>query len=879
MKVGDLFAVLHLDRKAFTKGLAVAKGEAGGFGKVFAKAAAGASLAIAAIGAVAINMAADFQKAMANVQTLIGKGSVADARIKELSSAVKDMSMETGKSLDDLSGGLYEIIGTFGDSADAVGLLEVSARAGAAGMSTTQDAVRLLAALTKSYGDTSVEAAQHSADLAFQTANLGVTTFPEMAQAMGRVIPTAAALKISQEELFAVLATLTGVTGGTDEVVTQLRGAMTAMLKPSREMKKALAELGYTGVSAGQDIVSEHGLVGAIQLLDTTNAKADLGVSKLYRNTNTLNAVLALTGGQAETFAQKFAAMNDVAGVTNQAFEIQQATVTAMGERVAAAIGVMMVNLGEKLLPMVQTVLNWILDNWPAIAGTFDTVATVIGKSIELVVGIIGRLIEVIDFVKPVIIGAAIAVTAAMLPALASMAASAVATGIAMAFAFAIPTAVILAIIAAVVAASAAINYFAMDFGDMGDRIHNIADKAKVDFNDVKEWIRDRMSETGESFEEASAQAELHFGVMTDAAKALANDGAESFDHFNAAQKGVGTASEEMVAKNKKSLEDMGMNVEDFEAQTGLDLDDVGVSLDDLGIDFEDMAGDVGAATEEADAEVKTFVQSMLETLQAAEDPVRAAGEAASAAWLDPIKTATEISALEAEMGSKELRDKLHSEDANIVRDAQLRTSEITAELIKLKNEQATQGDEMAQIASTRSLLTSQFMKDGLASKDQEIQLTFKNWKETLEGRIRDMERAARNARIGDELAAAISSRSAAALQAARDMASQIKGVFPSSEPKDPKSPFRGITRGWGIGDVLAEGFGRSLASHDFAGLFRGSMTPVAATASAGARSSGGEHAAAGGGDRNYNIYGLHEEDVTRAIVRAERRLAVEWDI
>lgn len=126
---------------------------------------------------------------MANVQTLLGRGSEVDKRIIELGDSVKGLSMTTGKSLDDLSGGLYEVIGTFGDTSNAMGLLEVAAKAGSASMATTQESVKLLALVTKAYGDTSTEAAQRTADLAFQAANLGVTTFPEMAQSMGRAVP------------------------------------------------------------------------------------------------------------------------------------------------------------------------------------------------------------------------------------------------------------------------------------------------------------------------------------------------------------------------------------------------------------------------------------------------------------------------------------------------------------------------------------------------------------------------------------------------------------------------------------------------------------------------------------------------------------------
>lgn len=405
LKVGELYGLLKLDKSNFDKGLKSSGLSFNKFKGLIIAGAASAALAIVGIGGAAAKLAVDFEKSMANVQTLIGKGSEADARIKELGASVKDMSVETGKSLEDLSGGLYTLIGTLGDTADSTAWLELAAKSGAAGLATTEEAISLLTAVTKSYGDTSVEAGQKVADLAFQAANLGVTTFPEMAAAMGRVIPMAAALKVSQEELFAVMATLTGVTGSTDEVVTQLRGGMTAFLKPSKEMQKALKELGYTGVNAGQDLVKKEGLVGAIQAVEGSATATEKGIAKLFRNTNTLNAVMALTGGSAASFEKNLKAMGDAAGSTAQAFEIQQKTVAASMDRVGAAFNVVLVNLGEKFLPVLADLLDWVSAHMPEIAAIIDGVFAFIGESIDFFVkNVLPVLIAGFEFVSETIV-------------------------------------------------------------------------------------------------------------------------------------------------------------------------------------------------------------------------------------------------------------------------------------------------------------------------------------------------------------------------------------------------------------------------------------------------------------------------------------------
>lgn len=197
----------------------------------------GLTLPIIAVGTAAIVTSTKLNESMANVATLIPG---ATDRVVELKGEVQNLAIATGKSTEDISGGLYEVISTFGDTADTVKYLEINARAAAAGLADTKEALALTSAVTKGYGDTSAEAVQHAADLAFQAVNLGQTTFPELAESIGKVVPIAAALGVSQEELFAKMATLTGVTGGAAEVSTQLRAVYQAILKPTGEMAIAL---------------------------------------------------------------------------------------------------------------------------------------------------------------------------------------------------------------------------------------------------------------------------------------------------------------------------------------------------------------------------------------------------------------------------------------------------------------------------------------------------------------------------------------------------------------------------------------------------------------------------------------------------------------
>lgn len=352
-----------------------------------AAAAAGAAAALA-LGTIAAKAAVKFEKEMANVSTLLD-GDV-KKRISELGENVKQLAKDTGTSTSLLTDGLYQVVSAFGDSAASMGILETASKGAAAGNATVTDSVNLLAAVTKGYGDTSEEAALKASDLAFLTVKLGQTSFPELASSMGKVIPLAATMKVSQEELFGAMATLTGVTGGTAEVTTQLRGAIQGFMQPSKQMADVLKKLGYEN---GQVALESEGLGGILNSLKDAVGGNEIAFAGLFGSVEAKSAVLALTGAQAENFAEKVKAMGDAAGSTEEAFVRQQATVSAMWAKIKVSADVLFISLGEKLLPVLSTLLGFVLANLPAMEATFDKVFSAISAVISVLADGIGILI------------------------------------------------------------------------------------------------------------------------------------------------------------------------------------------------------------------------------------------------------------------------------------------------------------------------------------------------------------------------------------------------------------------------------------------------------------------------------------------------------
>lgn len=317
-----------------------------------------AALALGAIAAAAAvkkltDSATELNVELANIGTLI-PGNI--GRLNELKETVNNMSVEMNRDAVDLAQGSYQLVSALGDTADTVDILKLSAKAATAGISTTTEAINLLTAVTKGYGDTSKESFQHVADLAFTTVRLGQTTFPELAQSMRRVIPVAAAMNVEQEELFAAYATLTGVTGDATLVSTQLFSILNGLIKPTDALKAAVKKLGYQNT---ETLITEKGLVGGLREVIATTDGTKEALGELFRNARGLPGLFALIGGQAEVFDQKFASMRDTTEALNIAFNEQVAGINKYAVeiektgRVATNAGR---NLGDSFLPALGNI-------------------------------------------------------------------------------------------------------------------------------------------------------------------------------------------------------------------------------------------------------------------------------------------------------------------------------------------------------------------------------------------------------------------------------------------------------------------------------------------------------------------------------------------
>ena len=202
-----------------------------------------------------------FTKSMKAANTMAGKDA---AGFKALKKDVADLSKEIPIARDELANGLYQVISNGVPEDNWIEYLKTSARSAVGGIADLGQTVTVTSTIIKNYG-LAWDSAQEIQDKIQLTAKNGVTSFEQLAQALPRVAGNAATLGVSVDELMASFATLTGVSGNTAEVSTQLAAIFTALVKPSSEATKMAEAMGIQFDAAS--IKASGGLMKFLQSL------------------------------------------------------------------------------------------------------------------------------------------------------------------------------------------------------------------------------------------------------------------------------------------------------------------------------------------------------------------------------------------------------------------------------------------------------------------------------------------------------------------------------------------------------------------------------------------------------------------------------------
>lgn len=288
-----------------------------------------------------------FDKSMRAVNTMAGESQEG---LSLLTGQVEELANTIPLAKEELASGLYQVISNGVPKDNWIAFLEQSSKSAVGGIADLGQTVTVTSTLIKNYG-LEWSAAGELQDKIQTTAKNGVTSFEQLAQALPRVTGNAATLGVTVDELMASFATLTGVSGNTNEVSTQMAAIFTALVKPSSEAAEMAQAMGIQFDAAA--IKAAGGFQNFLTNLDgTVKAYASANgmiaeeiYGKLFGSAEALRALIPLNGELADTYRNNVAAMADSGGTIDAAFE----SMSGSGEAVT-----------QMLQNQLSTMFSWV---------------------------------------------------------------------------------------------------------------------------------------------------------------------------------------------------------------------------------------------------------------------------------------------------------------------------------------------------------------------------------------------------------------------------------------------------------------------------------------------------------------------------------------
>lgn len=298
-----------------------------------------------------VGQAVEFEKVMTRIKVL-SNSSAEDMKL--YNDQILAMAPAVGVGPQKLVEALERITSLGTTGADAMAILETSAKLSAVGMGEASTIATALTGVINSYGKENITAAQ-AADVLTATVREGGAEANAYAGTLGRVAPLAAQLGISFADLGANLAAFTRLGVSASEATTGISSFMTAMIHETKGGNEALASVGMTYAKVRAQI-QDQGLAQTMVGLMKAFEGNDAMLSKLLPNVRALRDALATAGAQGEEYIAIQGRIRDSSGDAADAFKATTETAAFQFASMQAAVESAGLAIGQALLPSVQKV-------------------------------------------------------------------------------------------------------------------------------------------------------------------------------------------------------------------------------------------------------------------------------------------------------------------------------------------------------------------------------------------------------------------------------------------------------------------------------------------------------------------------------------------
>lgn len=369
--IGRLVATLGLNTTPFTAGIKQAESQMQRLTR-FAMVTGRAmtrfiTLPMALAGGAAVSTQKQFEASMTKIIGLVG---VSREQVEAWNKEVLKMSSATGRGPGELADALYFVTSAGIRGAEAMEVLEMSAKAAASGLGETKVIADLVTSAMNAYGKENLSAAQ-ATDILVASVREGKAEADELAGAMGMVLPIASEFGVSFDQVGAAFAGMTRTGTNARVAATQLKAILSAMASPSMQSADAMAKYG-TSADDFRKTVKEEGLIKALLDLKTVTEGQGKAMAGIFPNIRALMGVLDLLGANVNYNVKIFESLKNASGSLERAFAEVGGTTQQKLNVALATVQATFVKLGEALKPFVVGVLTKLNDYFNNLATSLE---------------------------------------------------------------------------------------------------------------------------------------------------------------------------------------------------------------------------------------------------------------------------------------------------------------------------------------------------------------------------------------------------------------------------------------------------------------------------------------------------------------------------
>ncbi len=316
-----------------------------------------------------VQSASEFSLRLSQIAAIQDGVAMATAKLR---AELLATSVEFARPIGETSIAFYQMMqNQVGTAAQSLGVFKAAATLAAANNAPLTDSVNLLTSALKGW-NLSTDEAGRLAGMFFEAIKIGRMEASDLAETLGKIGPTAKAMGISVQESMAAVAVMTQQGTKANTAMTQLSAVMTALMKPTKELKIAMAEK-WGVANAEEALVLFGGLGGVLQNLESITGGTSDNMIKFTANVRALRTMFALSGGNAKAYGDAL----------NQLTEAEYSTAEAAAKLALESPGgqfkqstVELANaweeVGNKLLG-TRTVINEIKATLVTMFGTSET--------------------------------------------------------------------------------------------------------------------------------------------------------------------------------------------------------------------------------------------------------------------------------------------------------------------------------------------------------------------------------------------------------------------------------------------------------------------------------------------------------------------------